>query len=147
MDAGPFGQKYKSPGGEAIGFYSSLSLRCFNPQKIRSKRTIHGVAHDRVQGIKVEIEVFKSSVWKPYRQATVHIIFDYGIDDIRGNLEYLKATKASYTLNDVLLGKTLDRAIQTVENEGLEKKLQQEVIKLWNEVEIAFAEPRRPRNE
>jgi len=34
-DAGPFGQKYRTPGGEAIGFYASLRLRCSGGQKIK----------------------------------------------------------------------------------------------------------------
>ena len=33
LDAGPFGMKYKSPGGEAIGFYSSLRLRFGSPER------------------------------------------------------------------------------------------------------------------
>jgi len=35
IDAGPWGQKYITPGGEAIGFYSSLRLRAQKPQKIK----------------------------------------------------------------------------------------------------------------
>ena len=65
LDAGPYGMKYKSPGGEAIGFYSSLRLRFGSPQKIKEKKKIRGKEHQRVVGVHTEIEVFKSSYGSP----------------------------------------------------------------------------------
>jgi RecA/RadA recombinase len=146
-DAGMFGMKFKSPGGEAIGFYSSLRLRCLTPQKIKTKRTIQGKEHERIIGIKTEVEVFKSSVWKPYHTADVYILYDYGIDDIRANLQYLKGTSKDtiYMLGETKLGKSLNRAIQTIEEEGLEKELKNAVIERWNEIEKNFDERRKPR--
>ena len=145
LDAGPHGQKYKSPGGEAIGFYSSLRLRCMNPEKLKISRTIKGKEHKRVIGVKTTIEVFKSSVWKPYRTAEAYIIFDYGIDDIRANLRYIKgiAGNSLYQVGGTKLGKSLSDAIHQVEEDGLERELKDEVISLWNEVESKFEEPRK----
>jgi RecA/RadA recombinase len=147
LDAGPYGSKYKSPGGEAIGFYSSLRLRCKNAEKIKVKRKIKGKDHERIIGVKTEIEVFKSSVWKPFRSADVHILFDYGIDDIRANLRYLKTNTGNsiYQVGETKLGKSLSDAIHQVEEDGLERKLKDEVISLWNEIETKFEEPRKPR--
>ncbi len=142
-----YGPKYKSPGGEAIGFYSSLRLRCGQAEKIKVKRTVRGKEHERAIGVKTKVEVFKSSVWKPFHTAEVYTLFDYGIDDIRGNLRFLKETAktSTYTLGDENLGKSLEGAIRKVEQEGLEKRLRKEVIDLWNEVEATFVEPRKPR--
>jgi len=147
LDAGPYGQKYKSPGGEAIGFYSSLRLRCMNPEKLKISRTIKGKEHKRVIGVKTTIEVFKSSVWKPYRTADVYIIFDYGVDDIRANLKFNKdVTKNSiFQIGDIKLGKTLDRAIKEVEEQGLESDLKKRTIELWREIEGEFEEKRKPK--
>ena len=147
LDAGPYGQRYKSPGGEAIGFYSSLRLRCLSPQKLKVKRSVRGTAHERVIGIKTNIEVFKSSVWKPYNTAEVFILFDYGIDDIRANLRYLKTNTKNtvYQVGDEKLGKSLDQAIRKVEEDDLERELKAEVIELWNEIEEKFVEERKPR--
>jgi recombination protein RecA len=147
LDAGPYGSKYKSPGGEAIGFYSSLRLRCKNAEKIKVKKKIKGKDHERIIGVKTEIEVFKSSVWKPFRSADVHILFDYGIDDIRANLRYLKTNTGNsiYQVGETKLGKSLSDAIRQVEEDGLERKLKDEVISLWNEIETKFEEPRKPR--
>jgi len=146
-DAGPYGPRYKSPGGEAIGFYSSLRLRCMTPKKIKVKKSIHGKEHTRTIGIKTEIEVFKSSVWKPYHTADVYILYDYGIDDIRANLRFLKSTSKDsvYMLGDTKLDKSLEKAIQIVEEDGLERELKNKVIECWNEIEEKFEEKRKPR--
>jgi len=147
LDAGPYGQKFKSPGGEAIGFYSSLRLRCSNATKIKIVQKIKGKDHNRIVGIKVSMEVFKSSVWSPYRTADIYIIFDYGIDDVRGNLTFLKTTTGDtiYKLNEKPLGRSLDHAIKMIEDEGLENELKGKVIELWREIEEKFQTPRKPR--
>jgi protein RecA len=147
MDAGPYGQKYKSPGGEAIGFYSSLRLKCSTPQRIKTKRKFKGKEHERTIGVKTTIDVHKSSVWKPHGVAEVYIMYDYGIDDIRGNLRYLKTNTGdtSYKLNDRNLGRSLEEAITTIEDDHLEPELKDAVIDLWNEIEAEFHEERKPR--
>ncbi len=147
LDAGPYGQRYKSPGGEAIGFYASLRLRCSSGEKIKVSRSIRGKEHKRVIGVKTNIEVFKSSVWKPFRAAEVYIIFDYGIDDIRANLKFIKTASgdAIYKVGEVKLGRTLDRAIREVEERGLEQELKEKTIELWGEIEKTFEEKRKPR--
>jgi protein RecA len=146
-DAGPYGQKFKSPGGEAIGFYASLRLRCLSPEKIKIKKSIKGKEHTRIIGIKTTIEVHKSSVWKPHREADVYILYDYGIDDIRANLRYIKTMTgdAIYRIGDISLGKSLEDAIQQVEEQGLEQELKKRTIELWNDIEEQFEEKRKPR--
>lgn len=147
LDAGPYGQKYKSPGGEAIGFYSSLRLRTLSPEKIREKRTIAGKEVVRTVGVKVQIEVFKNSIWKPYRTAPVIILFDYGIDDIRANLQFLKdyTKNTTYTVAGRSLSNKMDDAVKMVEDERLEEALRQAVILLWNDIEFKFMTQRKPK--
>ena len=147
LDAGPYGQKYRSPGGEALGFYSSLRLRCLGAQKIKVKRILRGQEHERIVGVKGTVEVFKSSVWKPFHTAEINILFDYGIDDIRANLRFLKTqTKNTvYRVGEVELGKSLDSAIKKVEEMGLEQELKLQTIALWNEIEAQFVEGRKPK--
>ena len=147
LDAGPYGQKYKTPGGESIGFYSSLRLRCKSARKIFKKVRIRGKDDRRIVGVQTEIEVFKSSIWKPYRSAMVNLIFDYGIDDIRSNLDYLKryTSATTYKLGDHRLGRSMDRAAVRVEKNKLEQELRASVIALWNEVEAKFEVERQPK--
>ena len=147
VDAGPYGQKYVSPGGESIGFYSSLRLRANRAQKIHSKERIAGKEVKRVIGVETEIEVFKSSIWKPHRTAPITIIFDYGIDDIRANLQFIKnyTKNTTYMIGDEKLAVGMDDSITIVEEDGLEKKLKDEVIELWEEIEEKFSSDRKPK--
>jgi recombination protein RecA len=135
-----YGLKYKAPGGEAIGFYSSLRLRTNKPDKIFNIVKVAGKEVKRVVGIKTEIEVFKSSVWKPYRTAPLVILFDYGIDDIRTNLQFIKdyTKNTVYCVGNEKLGQGMDESIKIIEESKLQRKLKQEVIGLWNEIESKF---------
>lgn len=142
-----YGPKYKSPGGQAIGFYSSLRLRANQPEKIWEKTRIAGKEIKRVVGVKTEIEVFKSSVWKPFRSAPVYILFDYGIDDIRANLQFIKdfTKNTTYTVNGDNLGVSLDGAVLSIEKTEREEELKEATIDLWEEIESKFDSVRKPK--
>jgi hypothetical protein len=142
-----YGPKFKSPGGTAIGFYSSLRLRAMSPEKITEKVTVAGKEVKRVIGVRTEFEVFKSSIWKPYRTAPLVILFDYGIDDIRANLQFIKdfTKNTVYSVNDRKLDKSMNESIQIVEEEKLEKELKNQTIDLWEEIESKFDTERKPK--
>lgn len=148
IDAGPYGQKYNSPGGLSIKHYSSLSLRFAKPEKIKLKRkTLGGKEESRAIGVEVQIEVFKSSIWKPFHTAPVTILFDYGIDDIRANLQFVKdyTSNKIYTCKGIDLSNSLDKAIENVEDAELVEDLKEEVIDLWEENEKKFKQERKPK--
>jgi len=141
------GPKYKSPGGEAIGFYSSLRLRTALIKKIKIIKSIAGKDVERIVGITINIEVSKSSIWKPHRTAPVTIMFDYGIDDVRENLAFLKRyTKANtYVCGGNKLDVSLAKSVRMIEESDSEKELHEEVISLWEEIENKFTEPRKKK--
>lgn len=147
MDAGPYGQKYTTPGGMAMEFYSSLRLKVSKSEKIKEKRSIVGKEVTRVVGVETLLEVFKSSIWKPFHTAPVTILFDYGIDDIRQNLQFIKdhTTNKVYTLGGKQLSNSLDASIRMIEDDKLEKQLREEVIDLWEEIESKFKQERKPK--
>jgi len=147
IDAGNYGPKYTTPGGLGIGFYSSLRLRAGNPEKIKVKKTIAGKEVMRVIGVETQVEVFKSSIWKPFHTAPLTILFDYGIDDIRANLQFIKTyTKnTTYTLGGEKLALSMDDAIAIVENDERQDELREEVIELWEEIEKKFESERKPK--
>ena len=142
-----FGPKYKSPGGEAIGFYSSLRLRTEITKKIKEVRKVHGKEVMRVIGVKIEVEVFKSSIWKPYHTAPVTILFDYGVDDIRENLQFIKdyTKNTTYCLGEDKLSQEMDKAIEIIEDGRLEQDLKNEVITLWESIESKFETERKTK--
>ena len=146
-DAGPYAEKYKSPGGEAIPFYASLRLKTSKGQKIKEKKKIAGKEVTKVVGVETEIEIYKSSVGRPYGKAPVCILFDYGIDDIRTNLQYIKTNTgaAQYVLDEEPIGKSIQEAINFIEENELQKQLKNEVIDLWEEIEKKFKIERKPK--
>ena len=147
IDAGTYGQKYISPGGNAIGFYSSLRLRCSSPQKVKPKKIVKGKETKYVIGVRTIIEIYKSSVGKPYRTAPLMILYDYGIDDIRENLQYIKdhTENTIYTIDNERLDISIEESIQSIEEGNLQTKLKKEVIALWNDIEQAFKPRRAPK--
>lgn len=147
IGAGDFAPRFKSPGGEAIGFYSSLRLRMLNPKKIKIKKTFARKEVDRIIGVKVEVEVFKSSIWKPFRIAPLTILFDYGIDSIRDELQFIKdyTKNTVYTVCGSVLSNNINESIHLVEKTGLENDLKNEVINLWERIERKFETERKSK--
>ncbi|HDY89551.1 MAG TPA: hypothetical protein ENH82_15750 [bacterium] len=142
-----YGPKYKAPGGEAIGFYSSLRLRTSIKEKIRPKKTMGGKEVSRVTGVVIQVDVFKNSTWEPDRDATLTINYKYGIDDIRENLQFVKHYKGhtQYVLDGCILGNSLEKSIQIIEKADLEYELREETIDLWEAIEAKFIVERKPK--
>lgn len=146
-DAGPYARKDVNPGGKAIEFYASLILRFSKFKKIKDKIKFKGDVIERTVGIEGTIEVDKSSIWKPFRSAPITIFFDYGIDDIRENLNFIKKyTKSSvFTVRGQHISNKREEAIKIVEEKGLEEELKNEVIDLWEEIESKFESNRKKK--
>jgi recombination protein RecA len=142
-----YGPKTESPGGKAIGFYSSVRLRANSPEKIWLKKTINGKEEKRAIGVETTFEVFKNSVWKPYRSAPVCIIFDYGVDDIRANLQYIKDNTANkiFMVEDTKLDVSLEKSIKMVEKLKFQGILKEQVIDLWEAIEEKFEQVREKK--
>ncbi len=144
-----YGTREKTPGGHAIPFYSSLRLRAGpagEGSKIIKKVTINNMEFTKIIGVKSNIYVFKSSIDVPYRETDVNIMFDYGIDDIRGNLEYLKHTKRLTKFPTIdKEWQSLERAIEYIEAKKYQDQLREQVIDLWEEIEERFKTNRIPK--
>jgi len=136
-----------TPGGHAIPFYSSLRIRINQVAKIEREIDINGKKVKKSLGIESSCYIRKSTIDDPYRECKIYIRFGYGIDDVMGNLQYLKdMTKA--TTYDCLDGKTyqsLEKAILYVEENNLQDKLKGSVIEMWNLVEEKFKTNRQPK--
>lgn len=156
----------KSPtGGNAIGFYASLRIRVFQKRKIeieknfisRKAAEIATTAGKKAVPVKIKqsigIEstcfVTKSTVDDAYRSAPIYIIFGYGIDDVRGNLQYMKdmMAQSTYLCPDGKKFMGMDQAIQHIEKENLKKELRAQTIELWHEVQDLFSSNRKRKKE
>jgi len=137
-----------TPGGMAVAFYSSVRLRIKQREPIEKEITLDKKKKlKKVIGIESSVYVKKSSVDDPYREVPIYIIFGYGIDDIRGNLQYCKDMREETTFicPDGKSYVSLSMAIQWIEKEGLEDSLKARTINLWEEIESKFAVDRKPK--
>ena len=144
------GPRHESPGGQAIRFYSSLRLETSFPpkeSKIVRKKTIHDKEVSRVVGVNIEVKVVKSSIWSPLHTTPVTILFNYGIDDVKQNLQFLKdyTKSTTYVLNGEKVAVSMDDAIRIIEKDNAEHQLREEVITLWEEIESKFESERKAK--
>lgn len=137
-----------TPGGKAVEFYASarISVNAQVKNRLVRKRKINGKEHERIIGIQSDCVVTKSSIDKPYRTAPIYIVFDYGIDDNRGNLQYIKDMTGanSYDVFDKTYV-SMDSALAYIEERNLEGRLRNATIDLWYEVEKKFQVTRKPK--
>ena len=147
VGGGEFAPRYVTPGGEAIGFYSSLRLQFSSPTKLKEKKTVKGKDITKIIGVKTDITVIKSSVWEPYHSAPIFIQFDYGIDDIRANLQFVKDFTGNtvYAVNGNTLSKSMKEATAMVEDQELVNELMEETIDLWETIQRKFKTERKPK--
>jgi len=148
QDGSTFGPREKTPGGHAVPFYSSLRIR-IGPSanwKIKKKIIVKGKEIQKTIGIRPDAYIFKSTIDEPYREIPLYIIFNYGIDDLRGNLVYLKQMTGAkmYPVVDKELH-SLEDAIHYAEENDLQKDIREEVIEVWNEIEDKFQFGRKPK--
>lgn len=137
-----------TPGGKAVEFYASLRISINRVDKIVREKAIEGGSKvKRVIGIESKCEITKSSVDKPFRVVPIYIIFDYGIDDIRANLQWLKDVLGDTTYDAIDKSyQNLDRAVIHIEDNDLEKELREKVINIWAEIEEKFNQQRKRKS-
>ena len=85
LNAGMFGKKLKRSGGKALDFYCHTCLWLSTVRKITRKVG----DESRVVGVVVEAKTDKSKTPRPYRSCRFSFYFDYGLDNIGTNLDYL----------------------------------------------------------
>lgn len=143
------GGKTTTPGGNAIPFYASLRMQIkpfFQNAKIeRAVKSPGGKEVKKVVGIRSELTIIKS-IDDPFRTAPVSIIFGYGVDTIRDELQYYKDMVNETTYN--CFNKTyrgMEDAIRHIEENDLRQKLKDRTAELWNDIQKKFKVDRRPK--
>lgn len=140
-----------TPGGMGLPFYASLRIRIgltYQKSKIIKKTDveINGKKHEaeKVIGINSLCKIQKNSVDEPFREAPICIVFNYGIDDIRANLQYVKdVTKG--TKYDAITKEfqSMEGAIKWIEQNNFENRLKERVIDLWETIQAALKMERK----
>lgn len=143
---GPKGEV--TPGGKGIPFYSSLRIRIYEKQKITVEKKVGSKNRliQKVIGIHSNCYIKKSTVDDPYREVPVYIVFGYGIDDVRGNLQWYKDMTGDTRYDCIDKSYvSMSKAIEFVEAECLQNHIKERVIDLWEEIENKFATNRKPK--
>jgi len=134
-------------GGKALRYYASVRIRMHVDEILTRKVKLpSGVEIKKAYGIRSTCYIKKSTVDNPYRLCDVYILFGYGLDDVRANLQYLKDMNRTNMYE--CFGKSFKgagQAIQYIEEHKLQKKLREKVIELWESIEESFKTKRDPK--
>ena len=102
-----------------------------------------------VRGINCIAKIIKNSKDDPFREAPFSIVFGYGLDDIRSNLQWYKdmTGETVYNCTDGKTYQSIEYAVHYVEQNNLETDLKENVIDLWEEIREKFKEKRQRKRK
>lgn len=140
IDAVNFGKKKYRAGGGALNFYTHQVAWLAVVEKL--SKEFRG--DKRVYGIKTKAQVERNKVAKPFREAEITILFDYGVDDVGSMLSWYYGPKVEKIQFD---GAQFTRAelIKYIEDNEIEDVLIEMVEKEWALIESQVAPQRKPR--
>lgn len=147
---GPQGER--TSGGKGPLFWSSVRVRTGTPARDKYIKknipmTVRGksVQKEKIIGIRSQCSVKKNSVDEGFREADVYIRYGYGVDDVRGNLQYIKDMMVSenadgparrLTKYDTLDGesfRSIEEAIHHVEEANMIDDIRKKVVEIWSD--------------
>lgn len=136
-----------TPGGKAIPYYASLRIRV-SPQMsnkyIKSTKKVGSQTIEKKKGIRSKAQIKKSSIGDPHGECPYSIVFGYGLDDLRENLQYLKEVngESKYVVGDQEFA-SVEKAIAYVEGNDFQSEIKEKVIDRWTEIQASFVTEER----
>jgi len=131
VGAPAFAKKTTFSGGEALKFYASTRLFVNLQKKLEN-------TSKKIIGINVGFTVEKNKIAPPFRSGTFRVLFDYGIDNIGSNLDWLNEHEFLGNSKGYLTweGKRyrFDDLIFHIEDNGLENELDKYIAECWRTV-------------
>ena len=129
-----FGAKYVRMGGKALDHYASQIIWLAEAEKNMKK--------GRAVGVTTKAKTTKNKMGLPFRECFVNILFDYGVDNISTNLDFLYdlktdagKSKGNERLNWDGTMYTPKALISHIEKNNLEEELTKRVKDKWNSIE------------
>jgi len=145
IDAMAFGEKYYRSGGKALDFYTHQVPWLAQIGKLSNKYE----EKSRAYGVKVKARFKRNKTALPFREVEFNILFDYGIDDIGGMVDFLSAERIQKAFKDTF-GRRVTREeliSEADENDEIYELLVDTVEAYWNEIEQNTKVFRSPRFE
>lgn len=145
LNAGPFGQKYVTAGGEAPFFYSTHCVWLLKIEPLKKQ--------GRKIGSRVKADVKKNKLTGKLRDVEFDIFYDHGVDDIGSIIDFMVDekvwAKSGNNINATEFDIALNRAalITHIEANNLEYKLIETVTMAWKSIEDSLLLHRKPRYE
>lgn len=142
-----------SPGGKAVGYWASMRVELrritgyTKGQVNKSGEITESITVGKknrtvedVRGIRSIAKLMKNSCDSPYRTAPISLVFNYGIDNIRENLQYIKdmSGENSFICPDGASFSPMNAAIDHIEQNQLEEDLMEETIEIWQGIQDTF---------
>jgi recombination protein RecA len=128
--------KFESSGGQATKHWYSVRVYLEEKGLIRDKEG------GPILGVKIWAFIYKNKVDKPYRSCIFSLLWDYGIDDIRDNINWLKehseiigAKGQWYSMPGRKKIQSLPDFIKFVETKGLEEEVANYVRTEWRKLQ------------
>ena len=137
-----FSTKTRS-GGKALKFFSCHEMWLSIKKPFTKK--------DRTIGVNSISKLTKNKLTGKVREVNIPIYYDYGIDDIGANIDFLvdeghwKKAKQTIKVPEFELEGTRETIIRHVEHYSKEKDLQQLVGTVWNQIEESIRLNRKRR--
>ena len=127
-----FGETKTRAGGRALDFYASIILWLYEKGKIKKGNL--------PVGLEIKAKVKKNKLWKPWRECDFSILFEYGIDDIGSNIDFLKENKICVDSGGTRFeweGKRYSREdfIQFIGENNKEEEIKDLVKQTWDKLE------------
>jgi recombination protein RecA len=136
-----FGEKYRRVGGKALDFFTHQVPWIATIEKL--KKTFR--SQERVYGVRGKARIKRNKTAKPFREAEFTILFDYGLDDLGGMIDYLYGPKVK-VINWNGAEFKRNEFIEMIEsNPANMDKLIEMVETDWAEIEAAVVPERKKR--
>lgn len=125
IGAGLYGKRHVRSGGKALDFYCHTVLWLANVSRI--------MKNDRQIGVVIEAKTEKSKTARPFRSCHFVVYFDYGVDNIGSNLDYLfdlrgKDGKLTKAAQKIAWGgsPSVEELKELLKREGLEEQAKEQ---------------------
>jgi len=119
--------------------YSAALISEITKTRVYTTEIISGLALKAEQNL-IKAKVKKNKLWKPWRECDFSILFEYGIDDIGSNIDFLKENKICVDSGGTRFeweGKRYSREdfIQFIGENNKEEEIKDLVKQTWDKLE------------